>query len=106
MDNAVPSAMNKSIWEVRVAETKSTTGEKHVGLGDHRFCSYEKGNDLHKYDSLRNRYTGMGGNTGSRGNGLGKVLLFMCEEKEALSKRWQMWEEENHKNVVREGLED
>lgn len=30
----------------------------------------------------------------------------MFEEKEALSKRWQMWEEENHKNVVREDLED
>lgn len=72
---------------------------------DHRCCSYKKGNDLHKYDSLRNRYT-EGGIQGVGGNGLGKVLLFMFEEKEALSKRWHMWEEENDKNVVREDLED
>lgn len=36
-------------------------------------------------------------NIGSVANGLGKVLLFMFEEKEALSKRSQMWEEERHK---------
>ena len=30
----VPSEMNKSIWEMKVAETKSTTGEKHMGLED------------------------------------------------------------------------
>lgn len=35
----VPSEMNKSISEMKVAETKSTTGEKLVGLEDNRFCS-------------------------------------------------------------------
>lgn len=45
-------------------------------------------------------------NTRSIANGLGKVLLFMFEEKEALSKRLQMWEEENHTNVVTGDVED
>ena len=45
-------------------------------------------------------------NTGSVGNGPGKVLPFMLQEKEPLSKTWQKQEEENPKNVVREDVED
>lgn len=67
MDNVVPSAMNKSTRNVRVAETRSTTAGKHVGLGGHRFCSSKKGNDLHKYDPLGIGILGGGRNTGSRG---------------------------------------
>lgn len=29
-----PSGMNKSIWEMKSAETKSIVGEKQVGLED------------------------------------------------------------------------
>lgn len=61
---------------------------------------------MHQYDSLRNQNTGYGEIQEVGGNGLGKVLLFMFEEKGALSKRWQMWEEENRKKVVREDLKD
>ena len=34
-----PLEMNKAIWEMKTAETKSTAGKKHVGLEDNRFCS-------------------------------------------------------------------
>ena len=34
-----PLEMNKAIWEMKIAETKSTAREKHVGLEDNRFCS-------------------------------------------------------------------
>lgn len=48
----------------------------------------DKGNYLHKYDPLRNRCIGK--NKINGGNGLERVLLFIFEEKEALSKIWQM----------------
>lgn len=34
-----PLEMNKAIWEMKTAETKSTAGKKHVELEDNRFCS-------------------------------------------------------------------
>lgn len=73
-----PSEMDKSIWEMKIAEIKSTDGEKQVRLEDNRFCK-EKGNCLHKYDSLRNRFTGK--NKGSVGNGLEKDYSFLRKRK-------------------------
>lgn len=48
----LPSERNRTIWEMKVAESKSTTGEKFMGLEDNRFCSSKKGNYFHKQDYL------------------------------------------------------